>query len=210
MASAVLWALLLEPLRPRLRQGLYALGLAWAIGACVIGASQRSYFRSEAAYAELEDEVCQAIPARYRTHEDVCRFFDRRITEALGHGRNEAAYQLAAAAMGPCADDRVVRMNFIWSAVQVGRFAEARRALPGALQDPNYTPHERASLMQVGGLALLRDGAPREAWQLFQGARALGIRGCEIDRLAAEAAAQLGDAAVAERERERASRCPRP
>jgi hypothetical protein len=209
MASAVLCSLLAEQLPDRLRRGAYGLVAAWALAACVISGAQRSYYRSEVAYAELEDEVYQSTPERYRTQEDRCRFLDHRLVDALRQGRNEEAYRLSAPALGPCADDQVVQLDHLWAAVHTGRYAEARRALGTPLRDPRYSPRERGTVLQLGAAAMLHTGAPAEAWRMVQGARALGLQGCALDALAAQATAQLGDAAAAERERARAARCER-
>ncbi len=182
--ALVVWVLLAKRALERLSyERAPAVALAcvgvWALLVLVRSQADRKEFASDLAMLENEDRVFYAaVPERYRTDEDRCRFRERKVVRALMKKEPERVVALAPKAVAVCGDKPEVLANWLGALVELGRFRDGE---PLAAKLAKHPPRDTRSHAQVAldvGLTFAENGKPRRAVPMLGRAVQLGAIQC--------------------------------
>ncbi|MCC6217696.1 MAG: hypothetical protein IT376_22750 [Polyangiaceae bacterium] len=168
----------------------------------------RAELANERAMLDNEDRLYYfAVPAEYRTREDQCRFYQRRVVRARAAGRDAEVVDAAREVERHCSDAPDVQIDVLATLLRQQRREEAVALARKLLARPPADRRGHAQLAELAGSALLAGGYPGEAEPLFVQALRLGGGSCRSWIAAGEAARASGQSSRAADHLERAWEC---
>jgi hypothetical protein len=202
-------ALAVQAAAPRLQRVIISALLLWSVASLAISPVTHGYYASDATLLDLEEQVYEDTPARYRTAEDECRAGDRHVAAAIA--RNDVTQALALAQARSVADHGCAggdsRFNLASILTRAGRYAEARTIAEDLYARFALEARFHAPLEFILGLCRLRTGDAVRAEPLFIAAQREGLTTCAIFAHLVECAESRGDAAMVDTRRGELARC---
>ena len=189
-----------------------AVGLAaWVVFSLAMSAETHHWYQSSETLMELEDRRYAATPARFRTAQDDCAAFERRLLADMRVAGDAPIPDLDARVAEfhdelRCEDARDLHFNLASYYVRIGDYGRARPLLRGLLAD-GRTDRSEGMLRLLVGIVEVRAGDPATGLTFLGDARCLGLDDCRIPMEEALALRALGRFAESAQAFETAYRC---
>ncbi len=163
---------------------------AWAIAAACVGGwavlllarshADRREFSSDLAMLDNEDRVFYfAVPERFRTQEDRCRYRERKVVRALMKNQPDRVPALARRAVGDCGDKPELLANWLSALVDLGEFSKAQPLAEKLAKHPPRDTRGHAHVALTVGLTFAENDKPAQALPLLERAVGLGAVQCK-------------------------------
>jgi hypothetical protein len=209
VAGARLFDHLADVARTLWARRVAAVGMgSWVVLVLVRSASATSELGSELRMLDNEDRLFYAnVPEAYRTHDDHCRYQERRLVRDLLLGKPTQVVANAPEALEVCSDRPEVAQHVLEAFVLLRRFKDAAPLAKSLAQNP---PGDRRAIGRLSlnlGQTFFHTGTPVEAERWLTQAVNLGHGGCRTFILLGEAARTQGAIDRAADRLERAFSC---
>jgi len=187
---------------------LAAVFVAWAAAVVVVSPRAQAPYASGLALLQLEEEQYQATPQQFRTREDECRGWGRRLARAAAEGDARRVLDMRELRPTFCEEDNEALYNIFSALVASKHYAEAR-GLIGPLRERGLLVRTKAAFLYQAGLTLLELGDAKAAEPLLLESERAGVPSCGLYGQLGRVAGALGRAAEAARHLEQCARCIR-
>jgi hypothetical protein len=198
-----------EALAPRrLAIGASVVLCVWATKLSIDATADRAELASDLAMLDNEDRVFYfAVPERFRSTEDHCRYHERRMVRALVRQRPAEALSYAPEASARCPGRPELDAHQLEALVALGRFDAAEPVARRLMRSPPRDRRGHGRIAALSARTLVERGATEEAASLYETAIRFGTAECRNLIDVAEAARTAGRLVEAARHATRAYEC---
>ncbi len=152
---------------------------SWAVLMLVRSGADRAEFASDVAMLDNEDRAFYfAVPERYRTDEDRCRYRERKLVRALAHKQPDRVPALARSAVAICGKKPEVLADWLDALVELGRFRDAEPIARELSVHPPRDARSHGHVALMAGISFAESGEPGRAAPLLARAAGLGAISC--------------------------------
>ena len=210
--ASILWVYIVREFSSPWVGRVGAVGLAvWVVFSLAMSAETHHWYQSSETLMELEDRRYAATPDRFRTAQDDCAAFERRLLADMRASGDAPVPDIEARLAEfhdelRCEDARDIHFNLASYYVRIRDYARARPLLLGLLAD-GQTDRSEGMLRLLVGIVEVRAGDPATGLAFLGDARYLGLDDCRIPMEEALALRGLGRLAESAQAFEAAYRC---